>query len=219
MNKVILLLLLLLAWSSSDAQIMRRRVRIAGGGSRTTVVDTVTAANHDAMSDPGDENLVYPTTVYTVLAGTGYDPGPAQVGFMVVSSVPQGVTLDTAIAQLYFNTEAHDADTVGIFAYNVDNVAVFDGAHTHELVAHATLTTDSVVWALYPNGTDTTVNTPNLAALLQTVINRAGYASGNRIGIVMRGWLDKWTNGEYQTIYNFESGVQARKARFRWVYH
>jgi hypothetical protein len=185
-------------------------VSSGGGGGSVTVRDTVTADNED-----GTDNSTGPAEYLSV---GGYDqiygPGPTrEMGLIFQLAVPQGKTIDSVFIWVYVR-DYGVLNSMRVKCYDVDNAPIFNATHTHMLNAHATLGTDSVTWS--PFGTsDSPIwqGSPNLKTIVQTVINRAGWVSGNNIGFV---FYTLATETEEVRDYG---GDATKSATIRVVYH
>ncbi len=144
--------------------------------------DTVTATNRDAYSIPGYEvSTDEGTLIVGEASGNEYEAG---VSFKL--DVPKDATIDSARVYLttYFITGTwNSTDTISIKAYAVDNNAVFVDGHEHAILGHATMGTDSVAWVNTSGTADVANMSPDIKTIIQTLVNRASWASGNYIGL------------------------------------
>jgi len=98
-------------------------------------------------------------------------------------SIPQGATITSASIQL--RAENTDSDVVEsrIYGLNEDDTADFSSDPTGRPT-----TTATVEWNF---SSGTTVNTdytsPGIASVVQEIVNRAGWASGNDMGFLING--------------------------------
>jgi len=99
--------------------------------------------------------------------------------------VPQGSTIDSAFVQLVIasNTDFGATDTVKIEAFDVDNAEVFVGAHPHYVTGHAALVGASVDWPNISTTVGTQIQSPDIKTLVQPVVSRESFASGNYFGV------------------------------------
>jgi hypothetical protein len=100
-------------------------------------------------------------------------------------TVPPGATIDTAYLTIVAPTE--DDPNVDIYGNDVDNAADFS---TEADVTSRVLTTATVQWTASNIGTATPVNSPELKTVIQEIVDRAGWSSGNAMAIMMRGRND-----------------------------
>lgn len=174
--------------SSADAPVL-----IISYLSTSAATYQVTSSSDDAEeqgsngSSPGTMDL---TSSDLELVQDGND-GDQWVGMRFNSiAVPQGALIASAYIQ--FTVDENDTLTGDkfIWAEDVDNSATF--VSTSSNISTRDLTAASVVWTNIPNwptvgaaGPDQ--RTPNLAAVVQEVVNRSGWASGNSLNILMHG--------------------------------
>ena len=143
-------------------------------------IDPTVTINPAAIADDGYEYTVgnWDNTViamgYVAGATQLYHPG---IRFPNVT-VPQGATVSAATLGLYASSISADSGTGTIYCRAVDNSGQFGtGANLPSAVSK---TTASV--AMGPD-MSTGAKTWNITAPVQEVINRAGFASGNAIGV------------------------------------
>lgn len=167
-------------WITATSQDVVSR-RTTATVSYTTVMDTIDSDNRDGYSVGIDERLSYDEERIFV----GNDgPGLEDVGFEFALAVPKDATVDSCFVWLYLRGTSYlmdNADTLQWGVYDVDNAAVYDSTHTHRISAHHALT-DSIDVVFAAPGTEGWVKSPNLASILQPVVNRAGWSSGNYAG-------------------------------------
>lgn len=108
-------------------------------------------------------------------SGTGYHTGLRFSGI----TIAQGSTISQADLSQYVSTTNGDGGTGTIYCRATDNAAVFDGSNRPSTV---TKTTASVA---VPASTATGTQTFNIAAPVQEVISRAGWVSGNALGVAI----------------------------------
>lgn len=104
-------------------------------------------------------------------------------------SVAQGATITSASIQFEADEVQTGAVTVTIQGEDIDDAPAFTS--TTNDVTNRTLTTASVSWS--PNDWNTVgeagsdQQTPDLAAIIQEIVNRPGWVSGNDIAIIITG--------------------------------
>jgi hypothetical protein len=193
----------------------------------TFVRDSVRANDRDATSDGTDENLssgggsnIYAST---------YNPGAVEemIGLQFQLAIPQGSVIDSAFISTTgfenYGTWSTTADSVDIYVYEVDNAPAFNASHTHALTGHSTVSTAKVRTTMDASlGTFWT--SPNLKDLVKLVItDRAGWASGNYIGFIIRVGVSSVDEGVGIRDYNYYGGGlggdASHPARMRVAYH
>ncbi|MDX2067323.1 MAG: DUF839 domain-containing protein [Haliscomenobacter sp.] len=102
--------------------------------------------------------------------------------------VPQGALITRAYVQFRADESHSGATTLVLKAQNADNPGTFT---TADKISTRPLTQDSVRWADIPAWTTGDAGdaqrTPDLTKLVQTIVNRGGWASGNAMVFVVSG--------------------------------
>jgi len=98
-------------------------------------------------------------------------------------TIPQGATINTAVLSVY-NFSSGDVTMRGIiYANDVDDAAVF--TTTGGNIEGRALTTANVVWSAtfaFQNWN----NSPGIASVIQEIVDRGGWASGNALVILVK---------------------------------
>lgn len=138
-------------------------------------------------SSPGTMDL---TSSDLELVRDGND-GDQWVGMRFNSlNIPQGAVISHA----YIQFTVDEVDTINgdkfIYAEDVDNSTTFLGTNSN--ISSRTLTNESVTWSNIPDWPTTGVagpdqQTPNIATLVQSIVNRSGWSAGNSLNIIMNG--------------------------------
>ena len=126
-------------------------------------------------------------------------------GFRLLNAtIPQGATINTAVLSLY-NLQAGDVTMRGIiYANDVDNAATF--TTTDGNIEGRALTTANVVWSA--TFTFSAWNaSPDIANVIQEIVDRVGWASGNALAILV-----KSTTGADATVRTWDNDT-ARGAK------
>ena len=104
-------------------------------------------------------------------------------------TVPQGSTIVDAFIQFKVDETNTTATTLTIQAEAVDDAVVFD--YTEFGISSRPRTTAEIWWTPPPWTTvgevEADQQTPNLAAVIQEITDRPGWASGNDLVIIMTG--------------------------------
>ena len=104
-------------------------------------------------------------------------------------AIPQGATVTNAYIQFVVDEAQSEATTLTLKAQAADTAATFTTAAAN--VSSRPRTSAAVSWtpaawtAVGAAGADQ--RTPNLAALVQEVVNRPGWASGNALALIITG--------------------------------
>lgn len=100
-------------------------------------------------------------------------------------TIPQGASISSAVLYLYAHEDEADEARVTIFAEAADNSAAFVET---ELITDRTWTTASKAWTI----TEAwemwqPYNSPDFKNVVQEVVNRSGWVSGNSLTLFLRG--------------------------------
>jgi hypothetical protein len=99
-------------------------------------------------------------------------------------TIDQGDTINTASIELEIASAVYDDPDVTIWAEDTDDAATFTTAANN--ISGRTPTTATTTWTASAIGGGVTT-TPDLAAIVQEVIDRPGWSSGNDIVIIFKG--------------------------------
>lgn len=144
-----------------------------------TIFSTTVAASAD---DARENSGVMGLTSSTMNLGGA----PVNFGFRFLNvTVPQGATINagTKMTVDVPSTSADSPNGCGVMLEDADNAAAFTS--TNNDITNRTKTS-AATWS----GTDIGAgakDTPDLAAQVQTVVNRAGWASGNAMVVIVDG--------------------------------
>jgi hypothetical protein len=137
--------------------------------------------------DPGSSDLEFGTEA------SGNDPQITGVRFKNIT-LPQGAIIQNAYIQFTVDATNKNSDpcVVTIKAEESDTAPAFNGAVNYDITKR-TLTPDSVIWSV-SGSTWSTVGsagpeqrTPNLKTVLEHIVNRKGWKSGNPIALFLYG--------------------------------
>ena len=100
------------------------------------------------------------------------------------ASIPQGATITTA----YIEFKAADANTestdITIWGEDTDDASQFGTGNND--ISNRTKTSASILWNNVENWSDNqTYNTPDISAVIQEIVNRGGWSSGNDIAVIL----------------------------------
>jgi hypothetical protein len=100
-------------------------------------------------------------------------------------TIPQGTTIDSAVLCIYAHEDETAPAYITIYAEAIDNSPKFS---EDELINDRTWTTISLPWDITDDWTMwEPYHSPNLAAVIQEVINRPGWQSGNSLSLFLQG--------------------------------
>ncbi len=166
-----------------------------GGGGPTTVVRTysVPADERDAQSGLVNGQPTVRVSGYNGVAdpfvyfGTDFEDQTAGVQFQV--DLPSDAVVQDARLIVSgspgFIVSGSGAATIGV--YDVDSASPFVNGQAIDLINHHPVWATTVAWPLpsWSSGSDN--SSPNLAALVQRVVDRPGYAPGAFVGFAIDG--------------------------------
>jgi hypothetical protein len=99
--------------------------------------------------------------------------------------IPQGATIDSAFIRIYAHEDEQDTAKITVFAEDADNSQAFSDT---ELITDRNWTSDSIKWVI---GEPWTMWQPyqsiDVSSVIQAVINRSGWVSGNALTLFFRG--------------------------------
>jgi hypothetical protein len=147
----------------------------------TTISITPTQTAHDGNASPAGG---------TTLAGVGDDKAYPfwyySLAWQFTPTIPQGATVSSATMTVYANgyKSGTTTETVSVGAENVDNSAVLAGVDQD--ITHRSLTTVRASWTVTEaqSAPNAQTSTPDLSAVLNAIVQRTGWVSGNRLTII-----------------------------------
>lgn len=140
-------------------------------------------------------------------------------------TISQGATIDVAYISLAVSNSGRDKPNFNIYAEDVDNAPA--PSTTTSDISGRTPTTAATEWtALGGLGGIATYNSPSIVAVIQEIVDRAGWASGNAIAII----CDDLGSGDFQHYHHngsptdaprlhveyTEGGATLDQSAFRW---
>jgi len=100
-------------------------------------------------------------------------------------TIPKGAVIDSAFLNIYAHEDEADEARVNIFAEAADNSPIFTEA---EAITARTWTTTKIEWNITEPWTMwKPYRSPDLKSVIQEVVNREGWASGNALTLYFRG--------------------------------
>jgi hypothetical protein len=127
------------------------------------------------------------------------DTSPSYLGFRFLNvTIPNAATITAATMQVYCNTTSKDTAEHKIHCEDVDDAAAFAASSSN--ISNRPLTTAFTLWSAADMGVGWHT-TPDFAAAVQEVVNRAGWASGNDLAVIFV-WQ---TNGALR-VQAYDSG-------------
>ena len=103
-------------------------------------------------------------------------------------NIPQGATIDDVRIQFRTDEQSSGEVTINIQGENTDNAAVFGGQRNISSRPRTTATVDwtPADWTVR-NAMGAAQGTPNLFAIVQEIVNRAGWQSNNALSFILSG--------------------------------
>lgn len=138
---------------------------------------TITTSSDDAQETGG--TVTIDGGALNANSTTGY------TGFRFQNvTIPAGSTINTASLNVYLTSGSFDDPDITIYAEDTDDAATFTTAASN--ISGRTPTTANTVWNV-TNLTTGVKTSPDFAAVIQEVIDRGGWSSGNDIAIIYVG--------------------------------
>ncbi len=134
--------------------------------------------------------------------------GVFQMGFEVAIPVPPGSTIVSARLELVATADQAGSPVFTVRAYDVANAPPFVPGSPTSLAAHAPLVAKAVPWNPLPFAPGATITSPQLASLVQAVVDRPDWAAGNFLGLVVDG--SPTSGDQWRCVRNFASGDAPR---------
>jgi hypothetical protein len=158
-------------------------VDVQSGGGSSTVESRVAAGADDAEEAGGTVDL---GSSDLELVDEGASPQIVGMRFLSMT-VPAGATITNAYIEFETDELDSDATSLTFWAEDEDNPGTFTTAAPK--ITGRTKTTASVPWNSIPAwGTESEKHqTPDLSAIIQEVVDRGGWASGNAIVVIVTG--------------------------------
>ena len=111
-------------------------------------------------------------------------------------TIPQAATIDSAVWQGYVTSSKNDDPDLNIHFHEVDDSPDF--ASSADLDGRARSTT-FVLWSATGIGSGGYRSAPDITSVVQAAVDRAGWASGNAITVIL------WPNGGSLTVASYEA--------------
>jgi hypothetical protein len=160
------------------------QITVNAASSGSSLSRAVAASSDDAEERAGSMSL---TSSDLELV---YDGGIQKVGMRFTSiTIPRNATVTRAWIQFTADESQSEATALTIRAQNADQAATFTTSSNN--ITDRTLTSASASWSPSAwnssDGAGTAQRTPDFAAVVQAVVNRSGWVSGNALAIIITG--------------------------------
>ena len=133
--------------------------------------------------------------------------GPYQTGLQFALDVPQGAAVLAASIQMVATADQVGSPQAAVAAYDVADAPPFAAGSATALVDWAPLTAASLSWSPPDFTPGVAYVTPDLAALVQAVVDRPDWAPGNSLGLVFDG--SPTAGDAWRCLRNYDSGQPA----------
>jgi hypothetical protein len=195
-------------------------VNITCGSTPISFSKRVVSGNDDVEESQTGAMYMNSSDLELVNDGTTY--GNQKIGMRFTGiTVPQGASISNAYIQFTCDETGSTATSLTIKGENVNNSAVFTTASSN--VSSRAQTAASVAWAPAAWSTvgqaSTTQRTPDIKTIIQEIVNRTGWVSGNALSIIITG-TGKRTAEAYEgsstqaplLVIEYSNGTSARIA-------
>lgn len=154
----------------------------AGRPLRVDVTQQIASAGDDVNED----GTSFDASLGTLWLGTGANPSASYTGLRFANlAIPQGATITSAKLQVYLSSASWSSLSFDYFADNSGNSAVFSSSSrpsqrtlTSQVVSHSS----NVNWPA-----NTWIDLDQISTVIQPVISRSDWASGNALSIILKG--------------------------------
>lgn len=182
-------------WSNGGPRMQSYTAPPGGGALTAYYTPAAGQSNLDVPVAANNRNADY-NPAFGTNFGNGFDPNQLCVGLdgsgvyqsaaAFALNIPQGAQILSAALRLTASADNSGSPAVVIRGYDVGNVAPFVVGPT-ALTNHASLTGALVNWQPPVFIAGQTYDTPSLTSLVQQVVNRPDWQSGNYFGLVLDG--------------------------------
>ena len=163
------------------------QVRDLRSSAATTTLNRQVGASSDDAGQYGD-GIGFSSTdsrLWVEAGISGGDRRNAGIRFTNIS-IPRGSTINSASIEIYFTGENDDDVSLDIYAHRVDNAPTFSGSDGRDVTSRVT-TSASVGWVQTDLREEVWNTSPNIKSVVQEIVNRSGWSSGNATAILLKG--------------------------------
>lgn len=174
----------------------------------------VIAGNDDAGSKQDGTAFSATAASEAITANTGLSSARTTVGVRFQNvTIPPSATILTATLEVWVTNAKADDPNLDIRGEAADNAVDFA---TTASVTTRTLTTASVQWTASNLGTNAFKTSPDVTSVVQEIVNRGGWVSGNALVVLLVGRSD--VNQSVQIdMFNAGAGANAAKLHITYV--
>ena len=116
-------------------------------------------------------------------------------------SIPQGATITNAYVRFTADGSSSGSVSLRISGHDTNSGTAFSNATYHLTNLPKTVAVD---WSLSSWSSSNTYNTPDIKSVIQQIVNRGGWASGNNIRIIIQ---DISGNSNYRKAYAYNESA------------
>ncbi len=184
----------------------------AGGGClNQTIIKRVTTGADDAEEKVSDNTVNTGSSDLELVS----DGGDQLIGIRFQSlQIPQGATVLEASLEFEIDEAGSDAISLDISGEAHDDAAIFSSADSD--ISSRNKTAASVTWSNLPDAAvDQKIESPDVTAIVQEIVNRSGWASGNDMAFI----IEKQSGSGKRVVesHNGESGAAPRlTVKIQW---
>jgi hypothetical protein len=154
----------------------------------TTLDLQVAASADDAQETQADTGFTSTGGNLNLQASTVAPASRTDIGLRFQNvTVAQGATITAATLEVFIATSKSDDPNCNILGENVDNSVSFV---TNADLINRARTSASVQWTASNLGTNAFKTSPDIKTVIQEIVNRGSWASGNAMTIIMSGRSD-----------------------------
>lgn len=182
-----------------------------GGGASTTIGPLFPTNRYD---DDEDENDSSGDASEYYTSDDDLDLGDVDSGVRFPSvAIPQGATIVDArvtFAQTDYNGQHQSNTDIDIYAHDVDNSSRINGGWNFDNLFN-NRTSERVDWVgngvFVDNGRDAIISTPNLAPVLQEIVDRPGWQDGNALTLLFD------ADGGHFSVWSYDGSGNSQSRR------
>jgi len=147
----------------------------------------VETGNDDAEELVSDGNMYRDSSDLELINDQDYAGGNQEIGMRFNSiEIPQGSTIISANLTFVIDEKYTDDTDLNIFAHDTDHSSTF--TNTNYNITSREKTSNSVQWNSLPSpNVGETLISPDIITVIQEIIDRAGWSSGNSLTIIING--------------------------------
>jgi PKD repeat protein len=189
----------------SDAETKNLYITVQNTGS----VSIPVADPNDDAEEFNSNGQMYLTSSDLEFCYDGGEPDNQHVGIRFVNvSVPQGATITNAWIQFRADEADNTALDIYIHGHDIDNAPIFTTANYN--ISSRTTTTATVTWSNPPtwavNDLGPNTATPALTNIVQEIVDRPGWASGNAMAFI---FSDNGVDQDERVADSYDGGYGA----------